>query len=128
MRTPALAYWYHGSGQRHRCDEQQRDYSLFNSAGGRFAIDAVTGVVSVANGSLLDREAAATHQITVRASSSDGSYADSQFTINISDVNEFAIGAISDANATINSVNENAASGSLYGLTADAQVVDARTT
>ncbi|MFN9880075.1 MAG: VCBS domain-containing protein, partial [Planctomycetota bacterium] len=40
-------------------------YSLVDDAGGRFAINSSTGVVSVANGSLLDREAAASHNITV---------------------------------------------------------------
>ena len=33
-----------------------------------------TGVVTVADGTLLDREAAASHNITVRATSSDGSF------------------------------------------------------
>ena len=48
-------------------------YTLDDNAGGRFAIDGITGVVTVADGTLLDREAAASHNITVRATSSDGS-------------------------------------------------------
>ncbi len=56
-------------------------YSLVDDAGGRFAIDAVTGVVTVADGSLLDREANALHTITVRATSQDGSVADSVFAV-----------------------------------------------
>src|SRR4030095_8926732 len=55
-------------------------YSLTDSAGGRFAIDANTGVVTVANGTLLNREAAASHNITVRATSADSSTNDTVFT------------------------------------------------
>ncbi len=49
-------------------------YSLDDDAGGRFAIDGSTGVVTVADGTLLDRETDASHSITVRAVSSDGSF------------------------------------------------------
>ena len=42
-------------------------YSLDDDAGGRFTIDANTGVVTVAGG--IDREAAASYDITVRATS-----------------------------------------------------------
>ena len=48
-------------------------YSLTDDAGGRFAIDANTGVVTVADGSLLDYETATSHTVTVQATSSDGS-------------------------------------------------------
>ena len=44
-------------------------YSLDDDAGGRFAIHATTGVVTVAGA--IDREAAGTYDITVRATSSD---------------------------------------------------------
>ena len=61
-------------------------YSLVNSAGGRFAINAVTGQLRVADGLLLDYEQAASHQITVRVS--DGSLTfDKVFTVNVGDVN-----------------------------------------
>ncbi|MDA1016599.1 MAG: cadherin domain-containing protein [Planctomycetota bacterium] len=42
-------------------------YSLTDNAGGRFAIHATTGVVTVADGSPLNREASASHDITIRA-------------------------------------------------------------
>ncbi len=42
-------------------------YSLINDAGGRFAIDENTGVITVANGSLLDYEAASSETIVVLA-------------------------------------------------------------
>ena len=47
-------------------------YSLDDSAGGRFAIDAVTGVVTVKNAALLDYESASEHTIVVRASDASG--------------------------------------------------------
>jgi hypothetical protein len=60
-------------------------YSLTNSAGGRFAINATTGVVTVANGLLLDYETNTSHSITVQAS--DGTLTSTQsFTIQITDV------------------------------------------
>ncbi len=102
-------------------------YTLFDNAGGRFAIDANTGVVTVANGLLLDREAAASHNITVRATSTDTSTADTVFTINISDVDEFDVTAAVDTNIAANAINENAANGTLVGVTANASDADATT-
>ena len=103
-------------------------YSLTDNAGGRFAIDANTGVVTVANGSLLDREAAASHDITVRATSADGSTADTAFTINVNDVDEFDTGAVTDSNAAANTVAENAGVGTAVGLTGLASDPDATAT
>ena len=54
-------------------------YSLTDNAGGRFAIDPTTGVVTVANGVLLT--APTTHQITVLAVSTDGSTASGTFAV-----------------------------------------------
>ncbi|MGH1558853.1 hypothetical protein ACRAWD_16525 [Caulobacter segnis] len=42
--------------------------SLIDNAGGRFAINATTGVVTVASASLLDADTQASHTITVQAS------------------------------------------------------------
>ncbi len=47
-------------------------YTLDDSAGGRFAIDINTGVITVADGTLLDYESSTSHSITVRATSADG--------------------------------------------------------
>ncbi|MCA9066084.1 MAG: cadherin domain-containing protein, partial [Planctomycetaceae bacterium] len=95
-------------------------YSLSDDAGGRFTIDGVTGVVTVANGLLLDREAAASHDITVRASSSDGSTTDTAFTISLNDMNEFAVGPVTDSNPSANSLAEDSVIGTPVGLTANA--------
>ncbi|RRS05325.1 cadherin repeat domain-containing protein [Aquabacterium soli] len=100
-------------------------YSLSNNAGGRFTIDALTGVVTVANGSLLDREATASHNITVVATSTDGSSTSRSFTITLIDQNEFNVGSVSDVNPAANQVSEDAVDGSLVGITAQASDADA---
>jgi protocadherin Fat 4 len=99
-------------------------YSLQNNDGGRFQIDAVTGVVTVAGA--IDREAdGASRTITVRATSSDGSFTDQNFTIAINDLDEFNVGAVTDTNATGNNVDENASIGTVVQVTALAADVDA---
>jgi VCBS repeat-containing protein len=61
-------------------------YALTTNPGNLFAIDTVTGVVTV-NGAL-DFETAAQYSITVQATSSDGSTSSSNFAINVNDVPE----------------------------------------
>lgn len=102
-------------------------YSLANTAGGRFAIDAVTGVVTVANGTLLNREVAASHSIVVRATSTDGSFTTRTFVIAVADVNEFAATPIADTNAGANQIAEGSAAGSVVGITASSSDADATT-
>ncbi|MFT3857958.1 MAG: cadherin repeat domain-containing protein [Aquabacterium sp.] len=99
-------------------------YSLTDSAGGRFAINASTGVVTVANGTLLNYEAATSHSITVLATSADGSSSSQSFTISVGDVDEFDVGAVSDSNAAANSLAENSANGTAVGITASASDAD----
>src|SRR6185503_7052574 len=82
---------------------------------------------TVADGTLLNREAAATHNITVRATSSDTSFSTAMFTINVNDVDEFDTGAVSDSDAATNAVNENAANGIAVGVTAVASDADVTT-
>lgn len=76
-------------------------YSLSDNAGGRFAIDAATGVVTVANGSLLDFETAQSHQIEVLATSADGSTASQTFAVAVTDVADTAAMAIDKSVAGI---------------------------
>ncbi|MEP3475786.1 MAG: cadherin domain-containing protein, partial [Hyphomicrobiales bacterium] len=100
-------------------------YSLSDDAGGLFTIDANTGVVTVASG--LDAETATSHNITVVATSTDGSTSNETFTIGVNDVNETSISAISDTNTDANSVSEGASVGTAVGITAlatDADVTD----
>lgn len=91
-------------------------YSLLDSAGGRFAIDATTGIVTVANASLLNYEAATSHTITVRASDGTG-ITTTSFVISIIDGND-APTVPTDSNTAANSVAEGASTGTLVGLTA----------
>ncbi len=67
-------------------------YSLNDSAGGRFAIDATTGVVTVANGGLVDFEnSGASHEYTITVTANSGTLINSRaFTIGVTDVNDTA--------------------------------------
>ena len=103
-------------------------YSLTDNAGGRFAIDATTGVVTVANGSLLDYETATSHNITVLATSTDGSSNSQTFTIGVTNVNDNPVTVPADTNVAGNTVAENAANGTAVGITALASDADAGTT
>ncbi len=77
-------------------------YSLTDNAGGRFAIDSSTGVVTVADGTLLDFETAISHNITVRATDPGGLFTTNTFTINLNDVNEAPFVAAGLTNQTAN--------------------------
>src|SRR5207245_1471849 len=83
------------------------------------------GVVTVADGTLLDYETATSHDITVRASDPSGAHGtDTVLTINISDV---APSSPADGNAAANTVAEGAANGTLVGITASASDVNGGT-
>jgi hypothetical protein len=58
-------------------------YRLVDSAGGLFAIDPTTGVVTVADAAQLQADGVAAHTITVEAISSDGSVQTAKFTIEV---------------------------------------------
>ncbi|MBY4675181.1 DUF4347 domain-containing protein [Marinobacterium arenosum] len=62
-------------------------FTLTDNAGGRFSIDN-SGNVTVANGSLLDRESDASHQITVQATDSAGNTSSDTLTVTVNNVNE----------------------------------------
>jgi large repetitive protein len=92
-------------------------YSLTGdtSAGG-FTINAVTGVVTVADSTKINFETAPGHAYTVTAQASDGTLTSSQtFTIAVTDV---APSTPVDSNANANFVFEGAANGSTVGVTA----------
>jgi Ca2+-binding RTX toxin-like protein len=63
-------------------------FALTDDAGGRFGIDGITGVVAVADTTLLDYETAISHTLTVRVTDSGGLTYDETFTINVTDVIE----------------------------------------
>ena len=91
-------------------------YSLTSNPGNFFAIDATTGVVTVAGA--LDYETDTSHVIEVTATSSDGSTSVESFTINVTDdTSEASVGAVSDSDVTANAVDEDATSGTVVGIT-----------
>lgn len=92
-------------------------WSLLDTAGGRFAIDTASGVVTVANAALLNYEVATSHQITVRATDATGQVSDATYTIAVLDGND-APATPSDGDAAANTVAEGAAAGTVVGLTA----------
>jgi hypothetical protein len=96
-------------------------FSLTSDAGGRFAIDTTTGVVTVADETLLDFETATSHTITVQASDGKGGTATQDFTIAVTN----AIPSTpTDSDNTANSVVEGALSGTPVGITASASDVN----
>ncbi len=98
-------------------------YSLSDDAGGLFTIDANTGEVTVAGA--IDREAAASYDIEVTATSDDGSTSTQDYTINVNDIDEFDVTTPTDGNAAANSVAEDATNGTVVGVTASASDADA---
>jgi len=97
-------------------------YSLTDDASGRFQIEQNTGVITIA--SALDAELATSHDVTVRALSTDGSESFTTLTIEVIDVSEFAITGIVDADSSQDIVNENAAIGTTVGVQAFADDYD----
>lgn len=72
-------------------------YELSNDAGGLFAIDPVTGVVTVAGA--LDQDGATEHAITVRAIDSAGESSETEFTIQVGSATDFMAFGSSGADA-----------------------------
>ena len=81
-------------------------YSLTNNAGGRFAINAGTGQLTVANGSLLDFESATSHAITVRVTDQGGLTFDKPFTINVANVTGVTLTGTDPVDDTLTGTNE----------------------
>ena len=103
-------------------------YALSDDDGGRFGIDPITGVVTVAGG--IDREAdGPSRTITVRATSADGSFSEVSYLINVYDVDvdEFDVASISDLSSGPNAVAENSGVGTVvpyqaFSFDADATI------
>jgi hypothetical protein len=97
-------------------------YSLTDSAGGRFAINSTTGVVTVANGAAIDFESAPGHAYGITVQSTAGALSSTQnFTIAVGDV---APSAPTDVDGATNRVAEGAANGSAVGVTASSTDVN----
>src|SRR6201995_67275 len=94
-----------------------------DSSGGGFAVDATTGVITVADPSKLDFESSGpSHAYTVTVVASDGVLITSQnFTINVADAPP---STPVDSDGTANSVVEGAAGGTTVGTTASSTDVN----
>ncbi|MBS1186777.1 MAG: Hemolysin-type calcium-binding region, partial [Burkholderiaceae bacterium] len=90
-------------------------YSLTDNAGGRFAINASTGVVTVANGSLLNYEMATSYSITVRATDNAGNTTDGTPSVTITNVNEAS--TLTGAPASITVIEDTAGNVDLSAAT-----------
>ncbi|WP_035008767.1 cadherin repeat domain-containing protein, partial [Enterovibrio norvegicus] len=94
-------------------------FTLTDNAGGLFTIDPDSGKVTVAGA--LDYETATSHNITVQATSTDGSSTTHTMTINLIDnKGEFAVTGITDTDATNSVVSESVTVGTTVGLDLDA--------
>ena len=76
-------------------------YSLADDAGGRFEIDPVSGLVSVADESLLDYAVERNHTIAVRVTAADGSFSIRRYRIALLDgAGEFSISDVAEEEGT----------------------------
>ncbi|MEL6106198.1 MAG: LamG-like jellyroll fold domain-containing protein [Planctomycetota bacterium] len=70
-------------------------FSLTDDAGGRFSIDAATGEVTVANGTLLDSETAASHNVTVQVTDAAGNAYSESLAIAVDNAAEAEVAGLS---------------------------------
>jgi len=90
-------------------DGDSLTFSLLNNAGGRFGL--VEAALVVADGTLLDYEAASSHDVTVEVSDGEFIYSET-FAIGVTDEND----APTDMSLSANSVVENAANITMVGM------------
>lgn len=96
-----------------------------DTSGGGFAINATTGVVTVADPNKLDYESAPGHAYTITVRATNGATSTTQtFTIGVTDAPP---SAPTDVDATANSVVEGAAIGTAVGITAHATDINGGT-
>ncbi|MDX8520145.1 metallophosphoesterase, partial [Mesorhizobium dulcispinae] len=101
-------------------------YSLGDA---RFAVDASTGVITRSANGTLDFETQPSINLTVTATSSDGSTANQTFTLAVLDSPEpVAFNTPPDADTATNRIAQNAAAGTAIGITASASDPDAGST
>ncbi|WP_292179710.1 RTX toxin [Mesorhizobium sp.] len=101
-------------------------YSINDS---RFAIDASSGVITRSATGTLDFETQSSINLTVKATSSDGSTANQVFTLAVLNSPEpVAFNTQPDANPAANQITQNAAAGTAVGITASAKDPDAGST
>jgi hypothetical protein len=93
-----------------------------------FVIDPVSGVLTVKDGAVIDREETPFIDVTVQATSTDGTTSQETFRVEVGDENEFEIGPVTDVDGDTNFVEENSDGGTIVGVTAFAEDPDATDT
>lgn len=63
-------------------------YSFIDNAGGRFVIDASTGIITVASGAVLNFEVASSHLIAVQIVDAGGLITQRTLVVGLNDINE----------------------------------------
>ncbi|MET1415578.1 cadherin domain-containing protein [Roseibium sp. HPY-6] len=104
-------------------DADVSDSVTYSVDDNRFEVDA-DGIVSVASGAVFDAETEQSIDVEVTAQSTDGSTSTQTFTINVADVNETAVSAVSDTDSAANQISEDATAGTAVGITASASDAD----
>ncbi|CDX14004.1 hypothetical protein MPLB_1380022 [Mesorhizobium sp. ORS 3324] len=95
----------------------------------RFAINSSTGVITRSGTGTLDFETQSSINLTVTATSSDGSTANQTYTVAVLDSPEpVAFNIPPDADSAANQISQNAAAGTAVGITASAKDPDAGST
>ena len=95
-------------------------YSLLDNAGGRFAINANTGVITVANGTLLDFEAATSQSINVQVKDQTGASLAKTFNIAVTNVNEAPTNETLTGGSVVGSSPNGTVVGTVHGTDPDA--------
>ncbi|MBO6919903.1 MAG: cadherin domain-containing protein, partial [Rhizobiaceae bacterium] len=98
-------------------------YTITNDPSGFFEISG--DQILVKAGAALDTENAPSHDITVEVTDGNGNTYSETITINVADVDEFDISAVSDNDGATNAVDEDASVGDTVGITALASDGDA---
>ena len=106
-------------------------FTLLNDADGTFAINPVSGEITVADPARLDFETNDSINITVQVTDNNGASYSEVVAISIdNDTNEFNVSAVTDSDSATNEINESASVGDSVGVTAfatDADVGDSVT-
>jgi len=95
-----------------------------NDLGG-FAIDPLSGEITVADASVIDAESSLVHTLIVTVSDGEMVSTPVEITVNITDVNEYGVDPLTDLDISDNTVSSNAAIGSTVGVVANAVDQDA---
>ena len=103
-------------------DGQSHTYTVSDS---RFEV--VDGDLKLKDGVSLDHETEDSVTVTVTTDDGNGGTFNEDFTINVADVNEFAVTAVADNDSDANTISEAASNGDTVGITAFAEDLDATT-